>query len=150
MGREEIEVKTERYRFVIEGTNDESVAITAKPWNKSATEDDVKLVQEFLGNMGRWEKLVSSATTLLGALGLDKGKTFDYRFGQDKYDIDLGLDTSPFGAIVSGIVRLKELEYNRRAMEGSCFLPVKEIACQIENISKWIDWRDSFLFSLRG
>ena len=152
MGSEENNVDTEWYRFNIQERDPECVQIVAVPRIREAAEEDVKYIQEFLGHLGKWERLVSSIRALLCALGFgSKLAAIDYAFGSERYEIDLKIENvRGIGKIVAGSIMLRSEESKRRARTGNCYLPATEVACQIENIPKWTDWRDSVLLSLRG
>jgi hypothetical protein len=150
VSHEEIIVDTEWYKFLVREGELESVLVVANPKIREATEEDLKSIQVFLEDLGRWEKLVSSAAALLRALGSDiEGGTINYPHGGERYEIALKIESPRgVGKVIVGIIRLKDEESKRRAHMRSCFLPAKEIASQIENIPKWLSWKNGFVAAM--
>ena len=152
MHQEEITVDTELYRFAIKAGDPTSVLVIASPKAGEATRVHVNEIEALLKNMGKWEILVSASTDLLHSLGFDMSKhePFDYLFGYERYNIeDLETTFARGTNVVSCTVWLEKEERHRREATKTATLSPREIACQIENIPKWLNL-ENCLRALRG
>ena len=150
MQQEEIIVDTESYRFVIKARDLTSVLVTASPKDGEATRVHVNEIEALLKNMGKWETLISVSTDFLQSLGFNvpRHKPFDYLYGYERYSIE-DLDVTTFRQVVSATVWLEKEERHRREATKTASLSPREIACQIENIPKWLNV-ENCVRALRG
>jgi len=145
------EAKTDRYTYSVHQGHGCLVLVAKRLTGEEAKEGDLEQVKEELRDMGKWEALVCSISSLMQAVGfriLDK-KAIDYHFGYSKYCIreatGKDIDDGPWRYHTRVSINLVADERRRRSKENS--VPDEaEIIQQIGNISKWRNWKQSFPF----
>ncbi len=135
--------ETERYKFYFEQSEDKVLLFVSTIERRDFMDSDVKYVEEFFEDMGKWETLLRSSIDLLGALNIisldDKIKeSLKQEFGQEKYVIkQLEQDYSEPEIRRFRISLSASERHLREARQEGIKLEIREIRQQAENVRKW-------------
>jgi len=134
--------QTEKYRFEFVQER-EFVLIKIKlveplAHRRDITDEDVKEIENFLDDVGKWETLVKTGINLLSDLEIvqisEETKRYHQReFGAEKYRIEVRKSSNWH---IDATIELSREERHRRG-DREVQLPVDEVFKQIQNIPKW-------------
>lgn len=137
---QEKKFETEKYVFWFY-QKDLGVGIGIAPIERprEVTDEDVKEIQNFLKDMGKWENFVQALKSLLEdleiskKLGVESGIKKD--FGFEKYEVTYWKERDH----IKVAINLTSLESLRRTKGATQYarLPLEEITEQVKNIPKW-------------
>jgi len=104
---------------------------------RNMTEDDLKELKLFFGDIGKWENLSIAIRNLLKDLGIiiREGTEPMKEFGSEKYNIEWQMNHE-FALITIRLApeeRRRRTEVDRQPVE----LTLKEITEQVKNVPKW-------------
>lgn len=130
--------QTDRYNFAEFSREDRTVLVKIIPVeNRGVTEDDVREIEKFLCEIGKWETLVKAGLNLLSELKIvqieeEAMSYYEREFGPQRYNLRVTRDR--FNKRIDVRIWLTTEERRRRGEE---VLPIQEVYRQIKNIPKW-------------
>jgi len=141
MTREE-HFETEKYRFDFRRLRRQvpersPVIVDIQPiGRREVTDKDMHELEEFFGDMGKWESFVEVGKSLLQDLGIPLEIEEERReFGVGKYKKDFAKTDHDESIMVT--LNLTAKESLRRATRARGMLPIEEIREQLKNVQKW-------------
>jgi len=127
-----------------------SVGLGVKKLNGAdMTEEDKKIIQSYLEDMGKWEKAIESVSQLLNEIGLVASRpafkeTYQAEFGKIRYDIHVSQKPGSLNrGVLEGNIDLTYEERERRRLVTKASpgqdiqLTVDEVEQQAKNVLKW-------------
>lgn len=135
--------ETEKYRFYFRRLR--TPALERSPVivdissieRREVTDKDKHELEEFFGDMGKWESFVEVGKSLLQDLGipLEIKEKERREFGVEKYKKDFEIIKRDESIMVT--INLTDEESSRRAWRARGMLSVEEIREQLKNVPKW-------------